>query len=382
MIGNRKFCRSMVTGAPGTVIEIFKQAANSRKHGLPLGQFARNIAVEAISNKDSSLYHEDEGYESGYFGYVKPFSEAVFGNYELVESLGDKFGSPLDIQFGAYKKWDAEQLEVYTRGILLTLKDYLHKLESIHIHSYALYRALGNVESICSDLYMFDPDSDKALETDAVAKFQKAIDFAVEAVKSIDREKGIELGTLRVKDPDRRRGSLCDHLAELMFNLLCSAATVKGDGFSVWHIMHNIGWRDLFGHGERGGARDAVRFKLRRLLYNEIRRLERLPNYKSARVLGLCLYAMGLNERRFEVDRDFFALKKAVLAWTRRNYMRLVEIQPEVAATCLVGSLSFEKDEHRICKSYEKGLSRDVPKECLALNAPAEPEPDWLSTSG
>jgi len=356
----------MVASAPGTIIEFFKEAGKSRKAGLPLGQFARNVVIEAISNKDSNLYHEDEGFESGYFGYVKPFSDAIFGNYKLVESLGDRFGSPLDIRYWPAREWDAEQLEVYTRGILLTLRDYLHKLRNIHMHSFALYRALGNVQMICADLYMHDPDA--AESNNLTAKFQKAVDFAAEAVKAIDEEKGIELGQLRKREPDRMRGSLCDHLAELMFNLLSDAATVKGDSFSVWHIMHNIAWNDLLGYGEDGAARRVVRFKLRRLLYDEVQQLGKLPNYKSAKILGLCLYVMGLNSRASGSDRDYIALKRAVHAWTRKHYVRLAEVHPEVAAACLVGSLTFEREPPRICKTYAKGLDREVAKECLVLD--------------
>jgi hypothetical protein len=101
-----------------------------------------------------------------------------------------------------------------------------------------------------------------------------------------------------------------------------------------------------------------------------IRNLEKLPNYKSARILGLCLYVMGLRDGKFGIDRDYAALRKAVLKWTRKNYLRLVEVQPDVAASCLVGSLSFDKEGQRICKTYAKGLSLEAPKECLALDAP------------
>jgi hypothetical protein len=38
----------------------------------------------------------------------------------------------------------------------------------------------------------------------------------------------------------------------------------------------------------------AVLFKLSRLLFDEIRELETLAHYKSARILGLCLNVMGL----------------------------------------------------------------------------------------
>ncbi len=109
LIGNRKFCRQVVARAPGTAIALFQRISEKQSYYLPVRQFTKNLSAEAIQNIDSILYHEDEGYDSGLLGYVKPFSAAVFGDYRLVEGLGGSFGSPLDIDYKAVNTWDAIQ---------------------------------------------------------------------------------------------------------------------------------------------------------------------------------------------------------------------------------------------------------------------------------
>lgn len=87
LVGNRKLCRHIVASSPVTAMVFFEAMSTNEKYDLPIRQFARNISTEAIINKDSFLYHEDEGYRSGFTGYVKPLSHAIYGNYRLVETL-------------------------------------------------------------------------------------------------------------------------------------------------------------------------------------------------------------------------------------------------------------------------------------------------------
>jgi hypothetical protein len=374
MIANRRFCRYMVMSAPGTVIELFNEAAKRDVPGLPLGQFARNVATEAFANKDSSLYHEDEGFESGYFGYVKPFSHAVFGNFDLVEGLGDRFGSPLDIDYRARDAWDAEQLEAYTRCALITFNDYLNRRQSLFHHSFALHRALSNIEQICSGLYMHDVSADTK-ESYILSKFRVAAKFMENLVKAIDSHPGLELGPSRAdKFPVMQQG-FCYKVAEVSSQLLFYASTVKSSGetFSVWHVQHNIAWNDTFGHMSDGGARRLINFQLRRLLFDEIKKLEKFPNYQSARILGLCLYVMGLTlPTRANASRSDIALKKSILSWTKKGYLRLIDANPDVAAACLVGSVTYDFENRRLVKTYIKGLDREPPKEYLLLDGPEE----------
>jgi hypothetical protein len=369
MIGSRKFCRNVVAAAPGTAIALFSAAAESKRTGLPMWQFAKNISAEAIGNKDSILYHEDEGFESGYFGYVKPFSEAVYGNYRLVEELGRQFGSPLEIRDNVVGSWDSTQLGAYTKVVLVTLRSYLKQERSLFVHSFALHRAMGHIQDASRDTYKLDGMADGAFDTDVSGRLSKVVDFFVGAVAAIDGEKGLPLGSLRVKDGNRATWGFCDHLARFMSETIFDASRVASPTGTCWAVQNNTTWTEFYGFDRRSATWDAVRFKVNHILYKEIRKLERVPHYKPARILGLCLNVIGFGSLDSDgLDRGYYGLARAVRRWAKKNYMRLRKVRPDVAALCLVGNVTFDKANRRLVKIYVKGLSSEAPKEYLDLD--------------
>jgi hypothetical protein len=79
---------------------------------------------------------------------------------------------------------------------------------------------------------------------------------------------------------------------------------------------------------------------------------------------------MGLKIREKKgYGSDYYLLHKVVLAWTSNNYLRLKNIQPEVAESCLIGSISFDEQGNRLVKTYRKGLELEAPKEYLELSS-------------
>ena len=80
---------------------------------------------------------------------------------------------------------------------------------------------------------------------------------------------------------------------------------------------------------------------------------------------------MGLragNKSRF--GREEYALRKVVLAWAKRNFLPLYARLPDVADAAIMGSITFDKENNRLVKTYLKGLSREAPKEFLDLDPP------------
>lgn len=102
-------------------MSLFRTMTELKQYPGAISQFASNVSTEAILNKDSILYHEDHGYHSGFFGYVRPFSRTVYGDYRLVEALGSNNHSPLDVDLKVRRSWDAEQVQAYCRVVLITL---------------------------------------------------------------------------------------------------------------------------------------------------------------------------------------------------------------------------------------------------------------------
>jgi hypothetical protein len=173
LIANRKFCRHIVESAPATAMAFFGAMTQHAKYRVPIGQFAANISTEALMNKDSILYHEDEGYYSGYFGYVRPFTNTVYGDFHLVEALTEG-SSPLDVDMGLRFSFDAEQLKAYCRAVLTTFESALEKRQ-FSGHSYALRRAFEIIEHSCMDLYKLNEEPPVQSTSDITARVNACI---------------------------------------------------------------------------------------------------------------------------------------------------------------------------------------------------------------
>lgn len=362
LIGNKKLCRNIIGASPITAIVFFEAIADKNKFDLPIKQFARNITTEAILNKDSILYHEDEGYTSGLMGYLKPFSKAIYGNYQLVEAVG----SPLDIDYKLIRSWDASQLEAYTRIVKITLESYL-KSDYRNQHSYALYNAFENIKNSQQDVYKLNDISQDYYSEDITNRQWLVVSFVIDAIELIDKQKDIPSTVLRARD-NHIHSDIYDQLASLMFDIIFSATSVKKPFEKCWDIQYCSVWSRFFGLSYEGKAWKITYIKLRRLLYDEILRLDEFPNYKSTRILGFCLNVMGFKlDDKNGYRREEYALHKVVLAWTRKNYLQLRSVHPDVAESCLIGGISFDEREARLVKSYAKGLSLEIPKVYLEL---------------
>jgi hypothetical protein len=332
---------------------------------VPLGTFGSNVVTEALLNKDSILYHEDAGYFSGLIGYVQPFSKALFGNFDLVEALARDDHSPLDVSLDLEFAWDSEQLKAYCRCALVMLDGYF-EARRWYEHSTALYRALDIIRSSCRGVHKLNNQTE--FYNDAFKRLGVVVHFARDAVERAGEYPNLR-SVLRTRaDPKPWRNDFFDHIAEFMFEVIFTASAVRTPVDTNWEVQHNAVWSDFEMMGAETRAREIVRFKLHRLLFDEIRRLERLPNYKSARILGFCLNVMGLNvgDKKGYASEQF-PLRKAILSWTKKNYLKLVEAQPDVAAAVPTGRITFDAENNRLVATYSKGLGLEEPKEYLDL---------------
>ncbi|WP_448479477.1 hypothetical protein [Pseudoxanthomonas mexicana] len=356
LIADRRLCRAIVESSPGTALAIFQEMGEAKKYGIQVETFARNIVTQALENKDSFLYHEAEGYESGLIGYHKPLSQAMFSNHDMVEIVG----TMLDPDIWGKTQWDAAQWEAYCRLVLMAFRAYIK--EGARNHSFVLYRAKGYIESAASDLYKLNGLS-STWDNDAVQRLRVVVDFIKDAVKVLD-EKAVP-GHVRLRSREAHghpRENFYDHLASMIFEVIFHASSVKSPQDECWTIQHNSLWSELFNFNRLDGAAGrVVKFKTRRLLYDEIVEMEGFPNFKGARILGFCLNVMGLKRREGDYDKDSRALHTAVLAWTQQHYASLYRYNPRVAQACLVDGLTYDSRNHRIVKTYlAEGLRREA----------------------
>jgi hypothetical protein len=373
LIAHRKMCRHIVASSPGTAMAFFDEVSRQRKHGLPIHQFGVNISLEALLNKDSALYHEDAGFYSGFFGYAKPFTNSIYGDFHLVNALTDG-STPLDVPMWQHGGFDATQLKAYCRAVLTTFQDAIAK-EAFGIESAALYRAFSTLQNSCSDLYMLNDDNvSPEKREDASRRVNVVMDFVGEAIKTLDQS-GVQRTSLRQQGERYTwRRDQYDDVAKLVFELIGHASRVTTAEPVSWEVQHNSIWRRLF-DSDASKTRKIIQLKLRRLLYEEIKDIKRFPNFKNARYLGYCLNISGLTlgpHKPADADHIF---RKAVISWAKKNYLWMLEENAKVAKAVLIGRLSFELDKKQLVKTYEEGLREEALREVLDLDPPPKKEP-------
>ncbi len=357
LIADKRLCRAMVESSPGTALAIFRAIGETKKYGVQVETFGKNIVAEAIANKDSFLFHEAEGYHSGLIGYHKPLSHAMFSNYDMVETIG----SLLDPDSAHREEWDAEQWSAYCRAVLMVLSNYIE--EGYSGHSYVLYRAKGYLELAVFDLYKLDGVANSSWDDDIQARLRVVVNFIEESVKTLDKRRVPGDLPLRIRGKHTSmRESIYDYTASLIFEVIFAASAVTTPIERCWWVQHNSVWAKLFNSQSlKGDAGKVVKFKVRRLLYEEVARMNEFSNFKGAKIIGFCLNVMGLTVRTDYYDKDSRALQKAVLRWTKKNFVWLHEHNPRVAGACLVDGMSYDAENLRLVKTYPAGGLRREP---------------------
>lgn len=372
LIADKRLCRAIVESSPATALTLFQEVGNTKKYDIQISALARNIMNEAITNRESFLFHEAPGCHSGLLGYQQPMSQAMFSNYPMVEGIG----TMLDHDYRNSSKWDAVQWEAYCRVALITFKSYVDG--GVVGHSFVLYRVMKTIENIPSDVQKLNGVPNVAWDNDTLMRLDIVVDFIRDAINILD-EKGVPDQTeRRVRDGDGPvNETMFDILAGVIFKVVSHASAVTSPSWECWSVQHNAVWGKLFNLYSSGKpACRIVQFKARRLLFNEIRGMNEFPNFRGARILGLCLNVMGLKVRvGSRIDRESRALQKAVLSWTKKYFVWLYAYNPRVAEVCLVGEITYDAVSCRLVKtSPVEGLRREPHYAYLDL-APASAVP-------
>jgi hypothetical protein len=371
LIADRKLCRTVVASAPGTAIRFFDSITKLKKYGLPLNQFSANIFTEALLNKDSIYYQEGNEFQSGLIGYTKPFSKALFGDFQIVDSPYRRYPSPLDVDYRNVSKWDVDQVEAYGRAVALSIDSYLRE-GNWWEHSSALARAFGNLKDSLRGLHDLETLTTNAYETDAFKRFGAVCGFVTEVIKLLEKYDTQVQTTLRYRGNNNTRFphhyDLSDALIELIEDIIFASTAIRSPNFFTWEIQHNTAWQIYYGFHKTTRVSKIIQFKIRRMLYNDITRDKRRLNFKSARLLGYCLNVLGLTiGDRTKFGKESYALRKAILNWTARNYMVVRRQTPPVADAVLMGKVTFHDNPPRLIKTYEGMFGKKGAEEILPL---------------
>ncbi len=349
LMGDKRFCRSMVRHSTRTALIFFSEIEKQKKYRLRIQSFSQNFSSEAVNYRDSFLYHETSGYESGLIGHIKPLSSAIYSNYALVDVQDDL----LDMDYKAQENWDAEQWSAYCRIVLMTFSDYIGSGWSGH--SVVLYRARGRIANIVNELNKLNGVNELSFRDGIYEKLRLVLTFisdSVEMLKGKTLPYNFKLKQSKLQN--HRNHTVYDHFAEIIFDILCHASQVRNPRDTSWWIQHNTVWTHFFGSMNNldSDAGKLIKHKVRRLIYNEVTELLKFHNFKAARMLALCLNVMGLKLGDRSKDRDYYALHAALLNFTKKNYSNLYRKNQSLAESCILGDISFDQSNVQLVKTY------------------------------
>ncbi|MBY5819286.1 hypothetical protein HFN60_27210 [Rhizobium leguminosarum] len=370
LIGDRRFCRLVVDKVPSLSLVLFDEFQKHPRADLPVFQFARNIGQQFILNLSSSYYQEDSGYYSGLLGYDQPVTRAVFGNYRFIERCAERGASPLEVDLQG--ELSGEQTEGACRAGLAYLKGYLETTKGRrHSHSYALHRLLAALGHTAGGVHVLDGKTDY-YEHPSYHRLKAVTNFVRKAISLID-EHADPPESIK---PHEHWHDVYDGIADLVFEVVMAASSVKSPDWTAWAIQHNTVWGQIFGFSD-GRASRIIGKKVSRLLYNEIREMDEWPNFKGARALGFCLLVLGLSpiERRRGYRKEDSPLQALAARWASKNYARLLNDHPEVAAACLMGSVTYDNVGQRFVKTFADHTRKEPQKEYLKVAQPRRKSP-------
>lgn len=366
LIADQRFCRAVVGSSPNLIGALFQALRKTKKYEIPIESFSRNVVRQAIANRDSFLYHESSGYESGLLGYEKPLTSLMFSDFSVVEGIG----TLLDPGYFEAKEWRADQWGAYSRTVLTALQAFA-KRGFWWGHGHPFHSALELFKHAVSELHRLNGSSSLSWDDEIFARLRVVTDFIKEAFRILDGA-GVPKGlALRVRDRFGSSGTFYDDLAEFIAEVVFAASAVTSPRGLCWTIQHNSVWAELtWFHNSESKTIRAVLFKLRRILYNDIVEMSHFPNFKGAGIFCFCFNVMGFNvDRAEQVSREMQPLHKSVLAWTKANYAKLRRANPRVAERCLVDGITYDEQNHRLVKTYPaEGLSLEPHYEYLDVD--------------
>jgi hypothetical protein len=365
LIANRKFCRHIVASAQSTAIALCECTTSLRRYDVPIGPFCEAVSVEAIENKDSILHHETEEYASDLLGTIRPWTKALYGDYQLIRSM--EYRSPLNIRlYRLDREWKIDEWRAFTKIVLASIQGYLDS-EYRDARSFAIGGAIDQLKWLTMRLAQYD-ESVSFFDSDNFERLTLATDFYKSVIETIDSAKRPMKAPRRARDHAPR--DLFDDIAKLAYEVLLDTTRVKGSRDVMWGVQHNTAWTSFFErHAKSESCLHVVRARIARLLFEEISKMRKHgPNYVGVRVVGLVLNILGLKgSLRRDVSIHERAIHAIALRWAAENYLTLRSEYPDVADALLIGSLDFDEHKSVIRKTYASWLGKPGSVEELTL---------------
>jgi hypothetical protein len=365
LFADPRLCKIVASSSPGFAARSLIAYKEKALGKVPFSAFHRNLATAFLADRNSSIYHEESGFDSGLVGYVKESSTAIFGSYEVVEKSALMGRSPFDIDYRILREFDGEQASTFTRCALLFFDDYL-KLNKGATHSYALARLKGQFKLLASDAYKLNDPNDYGVRSSEHQKLAATVEFVLKAMELLDKHKTKAL-PLRFADFN---SDAYEHIADIAFDVIAAASSVTTEDFASWDVQHNTVWSPIVSGFKESNARKIIRRRIFRKIYDEIDDGQGHANFRSARLIGTILYVVGLRpiDRYKDHNRHLFAIQKVTTNWIKANFINLRKEYPAVADAMLVGTITFEEDSKNLVQTFRGSFGKPGAQVRMTLN--------------
>jgi hypothetical protein len=353
-------------------------AVELERYDAPIHLMVKRTVIAMLSNRGSALFVENEWLGQGFIGDTKPITRSIFGNWYLLEGYESGLEAPLDLDYPYARSWDTDTWRVYF-GMA---REYVQGLTSngqANWNARGIYHILQTTEKAYEQLGDLKKYEDTFSPYNPTWHANEANEFIKDLVKAFDENKGW-VGFDR-RDDYRSGHDLSSRLAALFFRTIYKAAQVNTKEFRMWDVQHNIVWSPLVMNEVKDTKiMKMVRRKLRRMIWNEIVRMNGFPNYLGAAYVRFCLNVLGFYDesvrRNDTLERDSWPLAKAVAGWVRKNYQTIAISHPPVAQAMLPANIEFDHKAQTLVRTQDDTLTgvprlksfaldpqRDVPDE-------------------
>ncbi len=369
LLSNRRAAKKIAISSPLTLISLARAMRERRCVPRGGGQLINAAIGEALASKESILFHETREHRGDLIRMSSPLLSSVLADFEFFEALGERSFSPLDVEWGTFSKFDAEQFEAYCYLVRFVFKRYMAHCRFDH-HSYGLYRAFSNIKRAGMSLHSLNTQDSQAWQSEDLAKLRAAARFVSDALTALDGCSSFHISKLRRAERDHNRDVL-DQLVEIAESLILDAATIEEPPDFAWYVHYSEVWGELFSLRTPGPASRAFRFKLFRALYDEIKEMETFPNFKGAKILGYLLNIFGMEvpkkEARYRLSERPLAV--AVRSWTQKNFLPIWRSNRRVAEACIFGGISYREQDQTLIKTYALGTGDEPQTSELKLRS-------------
>jgi len=364
LVADPRFCKVVVRKTPMFAILCVNEIQEKSLSSEFASHFIRNVGQEFIKDKDSTFYQERSGYENGYLGYSRPVTNLIFGASEVIQNCASNNLSPLDLSYSDISTFDGEQIEGYSRASISFIRSFLKS--KYHTHPYALRQIFRCFENALGGLYKLNGVENLYLMKE-FQRFSETVTFLRSTMDVLDELK-ITPQKLRIRKSRHAEMDIFDLISECIYSAILDATTITGPQWTSWHVQYGALWSPIFGL-HQSQATKVIGFRLRRLIYDEIKFMERVANFEGARLLGFFLNIFGpkINTKSAVLDREFFGFQRIVVGWYLNRFSDCRREHPKVAEACIFGTISFDEATNEIVKTYNNQLGNRPSEDRLKL---------------